>query len=81
MKMNKVNSRHKSKCLSHAVKPKLLAIVTAQALAFQAAQAANIEVTSSLDDGTDCTLREALATVNAGADQLTDVLLIQAAMH
>ncbi len=33
-------------------------------------QAATIEVTSNLDDGTDCTLREALATVNAGSDQV-----------
>ncbi len=52
-----------------SLKPKLLTLAIAQALAFQAAQAAGIEVTSNLDDGTDCTLREAIVTVNAGSDQ------------
>ena len=51
-----------------SIKPALLALAIAQALAFQTVQAASIEVTSNLDDGTDCTLREALATVNVGAD-------------
>ncbi|GHA20591.1 hypothetical protein GCM10008090_33120 [Arenicella chitinivorans] len=32
-------------------------------------QAATIEVTSNADDGTNCTLREAINTVNSGSDQ------------
>ena len=51
------------------LKPTLLVLAIAQALALQAAQAASIEVTSNLDDGTDCTLRDAIDTVNAGVDQ------------
>ncbi|MCB1804333.1 MAG: hypothetical protein KDJ99_04040, partial [Candidatus Competibacteraceae bacterium] len=33
------------------------------------AQAATLTVTSNLDDGTDCTLREAVEAINAGANQ------------
>ncbi len=61
----KKQSHHSIKSL----KPKLLTLAIVQALAFQAAKAASIEVTSNLDDGTDCTLREAIASVNAGSDQ------------
>ncbi len=54
----------------NTLKPKLLTLVIAQALAFQAAQAASIEITSTIDDdGAGCTLREAVATLNAGTDQ------------
>ena len=57
------------------LKPKLLVLAITQALALQAAQAASIEVTSNLDDGTDCTLREAIDTVNAGVDQNNDCII------
>ena len=52
-----------------SIKPALLTLAIAQALAIMSAQAANVVVTSNLDDGSDCTLREAISTVNAGADQ------------
>ena len=57
------------------VKPTLLALAISQALLLQGALAASIEVTSNLDDGTDCTLREALATINAGTDQFNGCAL------
>ena len=75
MKKNTIHTRRGSGRSSDVIKPALLTLAIAQALAFQAAQAANIEVTSNLDDGTDCTLREALTTVNAGADQLNGCII------
>ena len=38
-------------------------------------QAATIEVTSNLDDGSACTLREAIETTNAGMDQSNDCVI------
>ena len=67
---DKVHTRREKFRSSCTIRPTLLALAISQALTFQSAQAATIEVTSPLDDGTDCTLREALATVNAGSDQL-----------
>ena len=75
MRKNKVRTRHETSSRFCPIKPALLTLVIAQALAFQAAQAANIEVTSNLDDGSNCTLREALTTVNAGADQLNGCVI------
>lgn len=49
---------------------KLLSLLVAHALSIPlAVQAATIEVTSTTDDGTGCTLREAIASINAGSDQ------------
>ena len=75
MRKNKVRTRRETSSRFRPTKPALLTLAIAQALAFQAAQAASIEVTSNLDDGTDCTLREALATVNTGADLLNGCVL------
>ena len=75
MRKNKVHSRDKTGSRLHPTKPALLALAITQALALQAAQAASIEVTSNLDDGTDCTLREALTTVNSGTDQLNGCVI------
>ena len=72
MERNKVNTQRKAGSHSNSIKPALFALVIAQALTFQAA---SIEVTSSLDDGSDCTLREAIAIVNAGSDQLNGCAL------
>ena len=69
MKKNQLRKQRKTKKTFHSAKPMLLALAVSQALAFQATQAANIEVTSNLDNGTGCTLREALATVNASVNQ------------
>ena len=75
MRKNKVHTRRETSSRFRPTKPALLTLAIAQALAFQAAQAANIEVTSNLDNGTDCTLREAITTVNAGADQLNGCII------
>ena len=74
-RINKIKAKRNYYNPVHRVKPALLTLAIAQALSFQATQAANIEVTSNLDDGSDCTLREALATVNAGVDQLNGCTL------
>ena len=50
-------------------KKSCLALGIAQSLTLATAHAATIEVTSTLDDGTACTLREAIATTNAGSNQ------------
>jgi len=50
-------------------KKSCLALAIAQSLNLAGAQAATIEVTSTLDDGADCTLREAIENTNAGSDQ------------
>ena len=68
MRKNNIHTRRETGSLFKTIKPKLLTLAIAQALALQAAQAASIEVTSNLDDGTDCTLREAINTVNAGVN-------------
>ncbi len=65
-----VNKRNESKSGVNTLKPKLLSLAIAQALAFQAAHAATIEVNSTGDvstaTDTTCTLREAIDTINAG---------------
>lgn len=52
------------------VQPKLLTLAISQVLMLgvTTAHAATITVTSSLDDGTDCTLREAIANANDNTD-------------
>lgn len=56
--------------ISSAPRRRLLSLVVAHALSVPlATQAATIEVTSPADNGTGCTLREAVATINAGNDQ------------
>ena len=75
MNKNKAQTQRETGNPYNLIKPSLLALAITQALAFQVAHAANIEVTSNLDDGTDCTLREALATVNAGAGQLNGCVI------
>ena len=75
MKKKNVCVRHKNKNTLRKIKPALLTLAIAQALSLQATQAASIEVTSDLDDGSDCTLRDALATTNAGTDQFNGCVL------
>ena len=69
MRKNRVLKRRKTGSQFRPIKPALLTLTIAQTLVFQAVQAASIEVTSNLDDGTGCTIREAIDTVNAGVDQ------------
>ena len=75
MRTNNAHRRRKAGNPFPPIKPAILALAISQALAFQAAQAASIEVSSTLDDGTDCTLREAITTINAGTDQLNGCIL------
>ncbi len=75
MRKNNVHTRRKMGRSSNPLKSALLTLAIAQALALQAVQAASIEVTSNLDDGTNCTLREAIDTVNAGVDQANGCLI------
>ena len=69
MKLSKKCKQSREDKRSKVTKRTVLSLAIAQAITIQVTQAANIEVTSNLDDSTDCTLREALATVNAGVDQ------------
>ena len=71
MRKNKVYRLREVEQTPNPIKLVLLTL----ALVFQVVQAASIEVTSNADDSTDCSLREAIETVNAGVDQNNGCLI------
>ena len=65
------NSKNTTPALSPLVKAIRLSVL-GLGLAHGAVNAATIDVTSNLDDGTDCTLREAIFSINGGSVGTTE---------